>query len=42
MLTDRKDKEDYMLLLTEQEAETGANRFEIQIVLHDDFYRTGG
>jgi hypothetical protein len=42
MLTDMKDREDYMMVLTEQEAEADANRFEIQIVLHDVFYITGG
>jgi hypothetical protein len=33
-----KDREGYMMVLTEQKAETGANRFEIQIVLHGWFF----
>ncbi len=64
MLTDRKEREDYMMLLREQEADTDAHRQEgrenymillteqeayteaekqeRQIILHDDFYITGG
>ncbi len=42
MLTDRKDREDYMMLLTEHEADTDAEKQERQRILHDAFYRTGG
>jgi hypothetical protein len=42
MLTNRKDREDYMMLLTEREAETDAHRYERQRRLHDTFNRTGG
>ncbi len=41
MLTNRRDTEDYMMLLTEQEAETDADNQERQIILHDVFNRTG-
>jgi hypothetical protein len=42
MLTDMKDREDYLMLLTEQEAETDTHRYERQRRLHDAYYRTGG
>jgi hypothetical protein len=42
MLTDRKVREDYMMLLTEQEAETDAHKWEGQRRLHDAFNRTRG
>ncbi len=35
MITDMKDREDYMMLLTEQEAETDAHRQEGAGRLHD-------
>ncbi len=42
MLTNRKDTEDYMILLTEQEAEMDAHRQQEKGRLHDAFNRTGG
>ncbi len=42
MLTDRKVREDYMMLLTELEADMDAHRQEGQRRLHDAFNRTGG
>ncbi len=41
MLTDMKDREDYMMLLTEQEAETDAYRQEGTVRLHDALHIPG-
>jgi hypothetical protein len=42
MLTNRKDREGYMMLLTEQEADTDAHRYKIQRDYMMVFNRTGG
>jgi hypothetical protein len=42
MLTDRKEREDYMMLFREQEADTDAHRYEGQRILLRFSNRTGG